>query len=91
MKKFDHAEQAENSYIITFYAPGFDFIGHCMESDIIDFIESNGLNLETTGVGLVCDPNGTETEVETLTAAEYLDSYFDETCAEYCKVKFKTK
>lgn len=91
MKTFDHAEQAENSKIVTFYADGFDFIGLCMESDLIDFIESTGMNLETTGIGLVCDPNGTETQVETLTAVEYLDSYFDEVCAEYCKVKFKTK
>lgn len=51
-------------------------------SKLIDFIEYAKLNMEYTGTGLVCDPNGTEEEIE-IDSTKYLDDNFNEVCNAY--------
>lgn len=54
-------------------------------SELILFIEDNNLNVENQGSGLVCEPNGTDNEVEVCTADEYLDNNWDSVVSNYYK------
>ncbi len=81
MEKLSYVDQAVNSdtfQFITILSRVIDV----RESDLLDFIEGNSLNVSTGGTGLTSDPCGTEYELITESSV-YLDNNFDDVTNDY--------
>lgn len=81
MEKLSYVDQAVNSSVLQFITESGRII-NVKESDILDFIEQNSLNVQTGGTGLTSDPYGTEYDL-TTDPTVYLDNNFDEVTSEY--------
>lgn len=89
-----HAEQDFNSDVIRFILKDGSY-RECNESEIIDFIESNGLNVD---IGYVKNnsplgDNDPAYDIEHLVykdPVEILDDYWEEVTEKFFKYKYKT-
>ena len=83
MEKLSYVEQASGSNTLNFILISGAVIT-VNESDILAFIEENGMNVSIEGCGIYSDPYGTESEVITE-SSDYLDNHFDYVCDQYFK------
>ncbi|WP_316745145.1 hypothetical protein [Pedobacter antarcticus] len=81
MEKLSYVDQAVNSDTFQFITVSGGVID-VKESDLLDFIEENSLNVSTGGTGLTSDPCGIEYELIT-DASVYLDNNFDDVTNDY--------
>ena len=79
--QYKHAEQADGSETITIWLDN-DYSVDVKETDVLNWIDLMGINVHKEGNGLVSDPNGTETEVETR-VEEYLGDNWETVMPRY--------